>query len=181
MIRELQIRLIPQNVLNAFSEIKNKKGILAQINLPDMNINGVEFSQVLRVKDTNIALSQEYIKIIPKRILINKVTGEESDRNLPVKDWTIDESSFSSFVNEVGDRVLFPVKYKDDEGNYLINPNPTSEDVELFMETEKVKTTKYLEFLIDDVGLNFKILLQMFAKQYVDDTNVEDQSFYERI
>ena len=101
--------IIPPQLQQIFDYIKSKKGILAEVPLPEIT-EMPNYNQFLRVKDNNIALSNHYLKIIPKRILIHKVTGEDLDLNLPLFEWLLTENSVSSWVDSAtGERMLFDV------------------------------------------------------------------------
>ena len=65
-------QIIPAQEQGLIDAILNQDLILADVELDTIIIDGVEHEQVLRVKDVNIALSAEYLKVCPKRILINQ-------------------------------------------------------------------------------------------------------------
>lgn len=167
---------IPQELLNSFEEIKQKKGILSEVMLSDITINDVTYSQFLRVRDTQVSLSIGYIKLNPLRCKVNKETGEESPILGELPDWTIREDSLSSWVDpETGQRMLFPTRYRDEEGN-IIPQNVDGVMMDEVMETRQVKTTQYLEYLIDS-GISFKDIMQMFTIQYVHDATAAGFDF----
>ena len=58
--------------------------------------------QVLRVRDINVAICADYVGLTPRRILVDKESGEEIDLNLFVPKWEITGSSVSSHVNAEG-------------------------------------------------------------------------------
>ena len=70
-------QIIPTQVQGLIDVINSQDLVLAEVPLDTLIIDGVEHEQILRVKDVNIALSVEYLKVNPKRILINKITRAE--------------------------------------------------------------------------------------------------------
>ena len=105
-------QIIPAQVQGLVDAILSQDLILAEVELDTIIIDGVEHKQFLRVKDINIALSIEYLKVCPKRILINQVTGEEKDLNLSVPEWTKTGQDMMALVDENGERMFF-----DERGN----------------------------------------------------------------
>ena len=106
-------QIIPAQEQGLVDAILNQDLILADIELDTIVIDNVEHKQFLRVKDINIALSIEYLKVCPKRILVNQVTGEEKDLNLSVPDWTKTGEDMMALVDENGERMYFETNYYD--------------------------------------------------------------------
>ena len=75
MIKE---QILPADIQAIVDSIKEEKLILAEVLLPEIE-GRPDYDQYLRVEDMNMALSVCYLKLIPKRILIHKVTKEELD------------------------------------------------------------------------------------------------------
>ena len=107
-------QIIPAQVQGLIDVINSQDLVLAEVPLDTLIIDGVEHEQILRVKDVNIALFVEFLKVNPKRILINKVSGAEIDLNLPGPDWTKTGADMMALVDENGERMLFETKYYDD-------------------------------------------------------------------
>ena len=168
--------IIPPQLQQVFDYIKSKKGILAEVPLPDIT-EMPNYNQFLRVKDNNISLSSHYLKIIPKRILVHKVSGEELDLNLPVFDWTLGDYSVSSWIDSAtGERMLFDVVEVDEEGN---ETPVLDEEGNQVKEAYKIKSLQYLEFLVEN--LKYKEILALFTKQYKDDIELEDATYFTRL
>lgn len=182
-------QIIPEQVQGLVDAILNQDLILAEVPLDTIIIDGVEHEQVLRVKDVNIALSAEYLKVCPKRILINQVTGEEKDLNLSVPEWTKTGQDMMALVDENGERMLFETKYYDDvmvqEGWY---DEDTQQDIppvyeEQLIETkQEVKLVPTLKFLMLMIGNKvFKTIFEMFTLQYVSDIESENPDFFKEL
>ena len=168
--------IIPIELQQVFDYIKSKKGILAEVPLPEIT-EMPNYNQFLRVKDNNIALSSHYVKVIPKRILLHKVSGDELDLNLPVMDWTLNDSSESSWVDSaMGERILFDVVEVDDDG---IETPVLDEEGNQLKEAYKIKSLQYLEFLVEN--LKYKEIFELFTKQYKDDIELTDPTFFTRL
>lgn len=168
--------IIPPQLQQIFDYIKSKKGILAEVPLPEIT-EMPNYNQFLRVKDNNIALSNHYLKIIPKRTLIHKVTGEDLDLNLPVFEWLLTENSVSSWVDSAtGERMLFDVVEVDEEEN---ETPVLDEEGNQVKEPYKIKSLQYLEFLVEN--LKYKEILALFTKQYKDDIELTDPTFFTRL
>ena len=168
--------IIPPQLQQIFDYIKSKKGILAEVPLPEIT-EMPNYNQFLRVKDNNIALSNHYLKIMPKRILVHKVTGEDLDLNLPVFEWLLTENSFSSWVDSAtGERMLFDVVEVDEEEN---ETPVLDEEGNQVKEPYKIKSLQYLEFLVEN--LKYKEILALFTKQYKDDIEITDPTFFTRL
>ena len=59
-------QIIPAEVQGLVDTILSQDLILADIELDTIVIDNIEHKQYLRVKDVNIALSVEYLKVCPK-------------------------------------------------------------------------------------------------------------------
>ena len=154
--------------------------ILAEIELPDLE-KSPEYKQILRVRNINVAISVDYIKITPERILVDKITGEETDLNLFVPEWVITKSSVSSHVNEAGEREYYEMEWFDDETDTVI----TEQTVEVGLDEEgnPIVEVQPLDVLPDEVFLmpsipyvmyftqqiKLPILIEMFSVQFVTD------------
>lgn len=182
-------QIIPAQVQGLIDVINSQDLVLAEVPLDTLIIDGVEHEQILRVKDVNIALSVEYLKVNPKRILINKVTGKEIDLNLPVPDWTKTGADMMALVDENGERMLFETKYYDDvliqEGWY---DEDTQQDIPPVYEEQLIETKQEivlvptLKFLMLMVGSKvFKVIFEMFTHQYVNDIKAENPDFFKNL
>lgn len=180
---------IPAQVQGLIDTILNQDLILAEVELDTIIIDGVEHKQYLRVKDINIALSVEYLKVCPKRILINQITGEEKDLNLSVPEWIKTGQDMMALVDEDGERMHFETKYYDDvmvqEGWY---DEDTQQDIppvyeEQLVETkQEVKLVPTLKFLMLMVGSKvFKTIFEMFTLQYVNDIKAENPNYFKEL
>ena len=182
-------QIIPTHEQGLINTILNQDLILAEVELDTIFIDEVEYKQVLRVKDINIALSAEYLKVCPKRILINQVTGEEKDLNLSVPEWTKTGQDMMALVDENGERMLFETKYYD---NVLIQDGYYDEDLqqdippvyeEQLIETkQEVKLVPTLKFLMLMVGSKvFRTIFEMFTLQYVNDIKADNPNFFKEL
>ena len=177
--------------LKAF--IESQEVVLAKIELPDITINGVVHDQILKVRNVNVAIAVDFIKISPERVLINQETQKElKGMNLYVPDWTITDENLSSHIGEDGQRIMYEMEYYDDEtgeviteqvviqdildeeGNPILDENglPTTEDVveelePLADEAFMMPTIPYLMLFVGQMLLPDLILT--FSHQYVDD------------
>lgn len=182
-------QIIPAQVQGLIDVILNQDLKLAEVALDSITIDGVEYEQVLRVKDVNIALSAEYLKVNPKRILINTITGEEKDLNLSVPDWTKTGQDMMALVDENGERMLFETKYYDDvlvqEGWYdeeLQQDIPPVYEEQLIETKQEVKLVPTLKFLMLMVGSKvFRTIFEMFTHQYVNDIKSENPNFFKEL
>lgn len=173
--------------------IESQEVVLAKIDLPEVTINGVIHDQTLVVRNVNVAIAVNYIKISPERVLINQETQKElKGMNLYVPDWTITDENLSSHIGEDGQRIMYEMEYYDDEtdevvteqvviqdvlaedGNPILDENgiPTTEDVvkelePLADEAFMMPTIPYLMFFTKQIVL--PELLETFSHQYVDD------------
>ena len=182
-------QIIPAEVQGLVDAILSQDLILADIELDTIVIDNVEHKQYLRVKDINIALSVEYLKVCPKRILINQVTGEEKDLNLSVPGWTKTGQDMMALVDENGQRMLFETNYYDDvvvqEGYYdeeleqYIPPVYEEQLIETKQEVKLVPTLKTLMFIIGTKA--FKTVFEMFTIQYVSDIKVGNPNFFKEL
>ena len=182
-------QIIPAQVQGLVDAILNQDLILAEVELDTVIIDSVEYKQFLRIKDINIALSAEYLKVCPKRILINQVTGEEKDLNLSVPDWTKTGQDMMALVDENGERMYFETKYYDNvliqEGYYDeeleqdIPPVYEEQLIETKQEVKLVPTLKTLMFIIGTKA--FKTVFEMFTLQYVNDIKVGNPNFFKEL
>lgn len=182
-------QIIPAEVQGLVDTILSQDLILADIELDTIVIDNVEHKQFLRVKDINIALSVEYLKVCPKRILINQVTGEEKDLNLSVPEWTKTGQDMMALVDEDGERMYFDTNYYDDvliqEGYYDeeleqdIPPVYEEQLIETKQEVKLVPTLKTLMFIIGTKA--FKTVFEMFTLQYVSDIKVGNPNFFKEL
>ena len=182
-------QIIPAQVQGLVDAILSQDLILAEAELDTIFIDGVEYKQFLRVKDVNIALSAEYLKVSPKRILINQVTGEEKDLNLSVPEWTETGQDMTALVDENGQRMLFETNYYDDvmvqEGYYdedLQQDIPPVYEDQLIETKQEAKLVPTLKFLMLMIGSKvFKTIFEMFTLQYVSDIKAENPDFFKEL
>ena len=182
-------QIIPAQVQGLIDVILNQDLILAEVELDTIIIDGVEHEQILRVKDVNIALSAEYLKVCPKRILVNQITGEEKDLNLSVPEWTKTGQDMMALVDENGERMLFETKYYDDvlvqEGWYdedLQEEIPPVYEEQLIETKQEVKLVPTLKFLMLMIGSKvFKTIFEMFTLQYVADIKAENPDYFKNL
>ena len=182
-------QIIPAQVQGLIDVILNQDLKLAEVTLDPITIDGVEYEQILRVKDVNIALSAEYLKVCPKRILINKVTGEEKDLNLSVPEWTKTGQDMMALVDENGERMLFETKhfdnvevtagYYDEETQEYIPAVYEEQLIETKQEVKLVPTLKFLMLMIGSKA--FKTIFEMFTLQYVSDIEAENPNFFKEL
>lgn len=182
-------QIIPAQVQGLVDTILSQDLILAEVELDTIFIDGVEHKQYLRVKDINIALSAEYLKVCPKRILINQITGEEKDLNLSVPEWTKTGQDMMALVDEDGERMYFETNYYDNvmvqEGGYDedtqqdIPPVYEEQLIETKQEVKLVPTLKTLMFIIGTKA--FKTVFEMFTLQYVNDIKVGNPDFFKEL
>lgn len=162
--------------------LENLPVILAEISLPEITAMS-NHNQVLRVRDINVAICADYVGLTPRRILVDKESGEEVDLNLFVPKWEITGSSVSSHVNAEGEREYYEMEWFDDEtGEVVISETISgiSEDGEVFTEEKELEPLEdeafmmpsipYLMFFTQQVKL--PSLIQMFSHQFVSD-NIE--------
>ena len=182
-------QIIPAQVQGLVDAILSQDFILSEVELDIIFIDGIEHKQFLRVKDVNIALSAEYLKVCPKRILVNQVTGEEKDLNLSVPDWTKTGQDMMALVDENGERMLFETKYYDNvlvqEGYYdedLQEEIPPVYEEQLIETKQEVKLVPTLKFLMLMIGSKvFKTIFGMFTLQYVSDIKAENPDFFKEL
>ncbi len=148
--------------------INSQNLILAEVELDEITAMP-DYRQVLRVQDNNIALSIGYLKVLPKRILIHKTTGEEIDLKLPVPDWEKTAADEMALVDENGERILVETNYFDDE----------DELVETTQEVVLVPTLKYLNLMIK--VKKYAEIFQLFTEQYVNDIKALDADYFTRL
>lgn len=163
-----RIQNIPPELQQQINYINSQVLILAEVQLDEI-IDMPNYNQVLRVKDNNIALSHEYLKICPKRILIHKTTNEELDLNLPVPNWERTGSDVAAIVDGNGQRILVETDYFDDE-NVLI---------ETKQEAVLVPILKYLMLMIK--VKKYAEIFALFTDQYVNDTKEIDPDYFKRL
>lgn len=182
-------QIIPAQEQGLIDDILSQDLILADIELDTIFIDNVEHKQFLRVKDVNIALSVEYLKVCPKRILINQVTGEEKDLNLSVPDWTKTGQDMMALVDEDGERMYFETNYYD---NVMVQKGYYDEELEQYIppvyeeqliETkQEVKLVPTLKFLMLMVGSKvFKTIFEMFTIQYINDIKEENPNYFKEL
>lgn len=154
--------------------------ILAEIPLPEIPAMP-NHNQVLRVRDINVAICADYVGLTPRRILIDKESGEEIDLNLFVPKWEITGSSVSSHVNAEGEREYYEMEWFDDETGEVVTTKIVSglgeEYGEVFTEEQPLEpladevflmpSIPYLMFFTQQIKL--PILIQMFSAQFVTD------------
>ena len=182
-------QIIPAQEQGLINTILNQDLKLAEVSLDPITIDGVEYKQVLRVKDINIALSAEYLKVCPKRILINQITGEEKDLNLSVPDWTKTGQDMMALVDENGERMFFETKYYDNvlvqDGYYdeeLEQEIPPVYEEQLIETKQEVKLVPTLKFLMLMVGSKvFKTIFEMFTIQYINDIKEEKPNYFKEL
>lgn len=182
-------QIIPAQEQGLIDAILSQDLKLAEVTLDPITIDGVEYKQVLRVKDINIALSAEYLKVCPKRILINQITGEEKDLNLSVPDWTKTGADMMALVDENGQRMYFETNYYDNvmvqEGGYdeenqqEIPPVYEEQLIETKQEVKLVPTLKFLMLMVGSKA--FKTIFEMFTNQYVADIKAENPNFFKEL
>ena len=182
-------QIIPAQEQGLIDTILSQDLILVDIELDKIVIDNVEHKQFLRVKDINIALSVEYLKVCPKRILINQVTGEEKDLNLSVPEWTKTGQDMMALVDENGERMLFETNYYDNvmvqKGYYdeeLEQDIPPVYEEQLIETKQEVKLVPTLKTLMFIVGTKaFKTVFEMFTLQYVNDIKAENPNFFKEL
>lgn len=140
--------------------------ILAEIDLPEIP-SMPNHNQILRVRNINVAISVDYIKISPERLLIDKTSGEELGHlNLQVPLWEITASNMSSHVNEQGEREYYEMEWFESETDEVV----TTQMVEVGLDEDgnPIFEEQPLETPADEVFLMPSIpYLMMFAKQIV--------------
>lgn len=154
--------------------------ILAEIELPEIP-SMPNHRQILRVRNINVAVSVDYIKISPERLLIDKESGEELDHlNLHVPLWEITASNMSSHVNEQGEREYYEMEWFESETDEVVT---TQTVITYDSEGEEISEEQPLEPLEDEVFLMPSIpylmkftkqvvlpdLIEMFSAQFVSD------------
>lgn len=161
-------QIIPTPTQNLINLIEGQNLILAEVQLDGITTMP-DYDQFLRVEDNIIALSQGYLKVIPKRILKHKVTGEIIDNlNLPVPNWERRLHDEAALVDEAtGDRLLFVTNY------YENIPDPENEEgtIEVLVETKQepylVPVLNYLKLMISVKP--YSEVFETFVHQYVND------------
>ena len=160
---------IPAEIQQQIDYINLQKLILAEVPLDEVT-DMPNYNQVLRVADCNMALSCGHLKMIPKRILIHKETGDELDLNLPIPNWEKSISDLAALVNpENGERFLVETNYYDDEENII----------ETTHEPVLVPILKYLKLMIQ--MKKFHEIFAMFTAQYVSDQKEIDIDYFKKI
>lgn len=149
--------------------IESQEVILAKIDLPDITINGVEHSQTLLVRNLNVAISVNYIKISPERFLTDKVTDKEvKGLNLYVPDWTITSDNLSSHIGADGQRIMYAMEYFNDETEEVVTEDEEGNALPILEpEAFLMPTIPYLMFFAKQIVL--PELLQTFSHQFVAD------------
>lgn len=161
-------QVIPTAIQNLINLIEGQNLILAEVQLDGITSMS-DYDQFLRVEDNIIALSQGYLKILPRRILKHKITGEIIDNlNLPVPNWERRLHDMAALVDEeTGERLLFETNY------YEMQPDPENEGgtIEVLVETKQepylVPVLQYLKLMISIKP--YSEVFETFVHQYVND------------
>lgn len=155
--------------------------ILAEIELPEIP-SMPNHRQILRVRNINVAISVDYFKISPERLLIDKTSGEELDHlNLHVPLWEITQSSVSSHVNAQGEREYYEMEWFESDTDEVVTTqmvevgldedgNPIFEEQPLETPANEVylmPSIKYLMMFAKQIVL--PDLIETFSHQFVDD------------
>lgn len=170
-------QIIPTPTQNLINLIEGQNLILAEVQLDGIT-NMPDYDQFLRVEDNIIALSQGYLKVIPKRILKHKITGEIIDNlNLPVPNWERRLHDMAALVDEeTGERLMFETNY------YQQIPDPENEEgtIEVLVETKLepylVPVLQYLKLMI--TAKPYSEVFETFVNQYVADIEAVVPGFF---
>lgn len=170
-------QIIPEQIQGLIDLIESQTLTLAEVPLPDI-AEMPDYSQVLRVEDNIIALSQGYLKVNPVRVLIHKTTGTEiKDMNLPVPDWERRSSDLAALVDEAtGERMLFETNY------YEMQEDPESpgQMIEVLVNTEMepyhVPVLQYLKLMI--TAKPYSEVFETFTMQYIADVEAVAPGYF---
>lgn len=172
-------QILPPQVQGLVDAILSQNLILAEVELEDIIIDGVLHKQFLRVKDVNIALSLEYLKVNPRRIFINTESNAEIDLNQPVPNWERHGSDMMALVDENGERMLFQTNYYDD---VIINEETGETEEQLIETKQEVKLVPTLKTLMLIIGTKaFKVVFEDFTNQYVNDTKEVEPDYFKTL
>ena len=161
------------------SELETLPVILAEIPLPEIPAMP-HHNQLLRVRDINVAICANYIWITPKRILIDKESGEEIDLNLFVPKWEIGEGTVNDYIDSNGNKQYYEMEWFDDETNEVVTTQPVivgqTEDGEDILEDEilpvledevfELPTIPYTMYLAKQILL--PDLIEIFSKNFIE-------------
>lgn len=150
--------------------IESQEVVLAVIDtLPTITINGVVHNQILKVRNVNVAVSVNYIKITPERVLNNQETGKElKGMSLYVPDWTITDENVSSHIGADGQRIMYEMEYFDSESDQVVTEDEDGVALaNLEPEAFLMPTIPYLMFFAKQIVL--PELIETFSHQFVAD------------
>lgn len=159
---------IPEQLQGLIDLILSQNLILAEVQLDGIT-SMPDYDQFLRVEDNIIALSQGYLKVLPKRILKHKTTGEIIDNlNLPVPNWERRLHDMAALVDEeTGERLMFETNYY----QQIQDPENEGEFIEELIETKQepylVPVLQYLKLMISVKP--YSEVFETFVHQYVND------------
>lgn len=176
-------QILPPEIQGLINLIESQKLILAEVELDDIT-EMPDYRQVLRVEDNIIALSQGYLKVAPKRVLIHKTNNTEiTSLNLPVPNWERRVSDMAALVNEeTGERLLFETNYYETQNNPDYDPeDPESpETIEVLVNTEMepyhVPVLQYLKLMISVKP--YSEVFETFVNQYVTDVEAQVPGYF---
>lgn len=152
--------------------------LLAEIPLPGITAMP-HHNQVLRVRDINVAICANYVGITPRRILIDKESGEEIDLNLFVPKWEIGEGTVNDHIDNNGNKQYYEMEWFDDETNEVVASKPVvigqTEEGEDIVEDEvlpiledevfELPTIPYTMYLTKQILL--PDLIEIFSKNFI--------------
>ena len=162
-------QIIPEALQEQINAIEATELLVASIQLNDITINDIVYEQYIRIKDTIINLSDYLFLPKPKRILINKETGEVKDFTITLPEWDITRFSISALIDSDGQRILVDTEYRDEDG----------ELIETKKEPIHVSSLQYLTFLAKQVPL--PTLYGKFLQQYIDDELEKDPNVFNKL
>lgn len=180
MIRE---QILPPHIQAMVDAVNAEKLILAEVLLPQID-DMPEYDQYFRVEDMNIALSGKYLKLIPTRVLVHKVSKYELNLNLPVPNWEKLAIDITALIDdETGNRILVPATYSEYITPEPTEENPNPEPVLTVIETKDepvlVPTLQYLLFIIK----NKKLLeaIELFTIQFIEDEQLVNPDVFKTL